>query len=135
VIRQKCSQALHILDRFHIVAKMNKALDEFRVCAPEQMYGPPPCRKRKVRVAGWSAQMYTAFVGEFLLAMMECAALSSFLNSQSCEDFFTPQVWRAPGLTVEPSHCSPADLAGNHNSVVAAGLRMWKSRMRFPSLA
>ena len=26
VIREKCSQALHILDRFHIVAKMNKAL-------------------------------------------------------------------------------------------------------------
>jgi transposase len=23
VIRQRCSQALHILDRFHIVAKMN----------------------------------------------------------------------------------------------------------------
>lgn len=30
VIRQRCSQALHILDRFHIVAKMNKALDEVR---------------------------------------------------------------------------------------------------------
>jgi hypothetical protein len=30
----------------------------------EQMYGPPPFRKRKVKVAGWSAQMYTAFVGE-----------------------------------------------------------------------
>jgi len=30
VIRLKCSQALHILDRFHIVAKMNKALDEVR---------------------------------------------------------------------------------------------------------
>ena len=30
VIRQKCSQALHILDRFHIVAKMNQALDEVR---------------------------------------------------------------------------------------------------------
>lgn len=30
VIRDKCSQALHILDRFHIVAKMNKALDEVR---------------------------------------------------------------------------------------------------------
>lgn len=30
VIRQKCSLALHILDRFHIVAKMNKALDEVR---------------------------------------------------------------------------------------------------------
>lgn len=30
VIREKCSQALHILDRFHIMAKMNKALDEVR---------------------------------------------------------------------------------------------------------
>jgi hypothetical protein len=27
------------------------------------MYGSPPFRKRKVQVAGWSAQMYTAFVG------------------------------------------------------------------------
>ena len=30
VVREKCSDALHILDRFHIVAKMNKALDEVR---------------------------------------------------------------------------------------------------------
>jgi transposase len=30
VIREKCSEALHILDRFHIVAKMNKVLDEAR---------------------------------------------------------------------------------------------------------
>ncbi len=30
VIREKCPEALHILDRFHIVAKMNKALDEIR---------------------------------------------------------------------------------------------------------
>ena len=30
MIREKCSEALHILDRFHIVAKMNKALDEVR---------------------------------------------------------------------------------------------------------
>ncbi len=30
VIHQKCVHALHILDRFHIVAKMNKALDEVR---------------------------------------------------------------------------------------------------------
>jgi len=30
VIRERCSDALHILDRFHIVAKMNKALDEVR---------------------------------------------------------------------------------------------------------
>ena len=30
VIRKRCSAALHILDRFHIVAKMNKALDKVR---------------------------------------------------------------------------------------------------------
>jgi transposase len=30
VIREKCSESLHILNRFHIVAKMNKALDEVR---------------------------------------------------------------------------------------------------------
>jgi transposase len=30
VIREKCSEALHILDRFHIVAQMNKALVEIR---------------------------------------------------------------------------------------------------------
>ncbi len=37
VIREKCSQALHILDRFHIVAKMNKALDEVRASEARQM--------------------------------------------------------------------------------------------------
>jgi transposase len=37
VIRAKCSQALHILDRFHIVAKMNKALDEVRAAETRQM--------------------------------------------------------------------------------------------------
>ena len=30
LIGENCSEALHILDRFHIVAKMNKALDEVR---------------------------------------------------------------------------------------------------------
>ena len=30
VIHEQCAQALHILDRFHIVAKMNVALDEVR---------------------------------------------------------------------------------------------------------
>ena len=37
VIREKCSQALHILDRFHIVAKMNKALDEVRAAETRRM--------------------------------------------------------------------------------------------------
>ena len=37
VIREKCSEALHILDRFHIVAKMNKALDEVRAGGSRRM--------------------------------------------------------------------------------------------------
>ena len=37
VIREHCAQALHILDRFHIVAKMNKALDEVRAGEARQM--------------------------------------------------------------------------------------------------
>jgi len=37
VIREKCSEALHILDRFHIVAKMNKALDEVRAGEARRM--------------------------------------------------------------------------------------------------
>src|SRR5256886_13152543 len=38
VIRQQCSQALHILDRFHIVAKMNEALDDVRAGESRRMY-------------------------------------------------------------------------------------------------
>jgi transposase len=37
VIREKCSQALHILDRFHIVAKMNEALDDVRAGEARKM--------------------------------------------------------------------------------------------------
>ena len=37
VIREKCSEALHILDRFHIVAKMNKALDAVRAGESRRM--------------------------------------------------------------------------------------------------
>lgn len=37
VIRMNCSQALHILDRFHIVAKMNKALDEVRAAETRKL--------------------------------------------------------------------------------------------------
>ena len=48
VIREKCSQALHILDRFHIVAKMNKALDEVRAAEARKMYaaGHEPLLKK-----------------------------------------------------------------------------------------
>jgi transposase len=37
VIREKCSEALHILGRFHILAKMNKALDEVRAGESRRM--------------------------------------------------------------------------------------------------
>ena len=37
VIEEKAGQALHILDRFHIVAKLNKAIDEVRAGEHRQM--------------------------------------------------------------------------------------------------
>ena len=37
VIREKCSEALRILDRFHIVAKMNKVPDEVRAGESRRM--------------------------------------------------------------------------------------------------
>ena len=37
VIAEKCSDALHILDRFHIAAKMNKALDEVRAAETRRL--------------------------------------------------------------------------------------------------
>ena len=37
VVRERCSQALHILDRFHIVAKMNEALDDVRAAESHKM--------------------------------------------------------------------------------------------------
>ncbi len=39
-VRSKGSEALHILDRFHIVAKMNKALDEVRAAGRIAPHGP-----------------------------------------------------------------------------------------------
>jgi transposase len=37
VIRERCSQALHVLDRFHIVAKMNTALDQVRAAEARRL--------------------------------------------------------------------------------------------------
>jgi hypothetical protein len=77
------------------------------------MYDPPPCRKRKVRATGWSAQMYTAFVGVDH-SWPGWNALRSFPIQLVLEDFFRIRVWRALGSTVVSSQCSTADLAGNH---------------------
>lgn len=48
VIAKKASQAVHILDRFHIVARLNKALDEIRAAEAKQMAreGYEPVLKR-----------------------------------------------------------------------------------------
>jgi transposase len=48
VIRERCSDALHILDRFHIVAKMNQALDEVRAEESRRMQreGQQPVLKK-----------------------------------------------------------------------------------------
>ena len=48
VIRERCSEALHILDRFHIVAKMNKALNEVRAGESRRIAseGGVPVRKK-----------------------------------------------------------------------------------------
>jgi len=37
VVAKKAGQAIHILDRFHIVAKLNKALDEIRAAEAKQL--------------------------------------------------------------------------------------------------
>ena len=37
VIRERCSRAIHILDRFHIVAKMNAALDQVRAAEARRL--------------------------------------------------------------------------------------------------
>ncbi|PYR29942.1 MAG: ISL3 family transposase [Acidobacteria bacterium] len=48
VIREHCSQALHVLDRFHIVAKMNEALDDVRAAEARKMFaaGHEPLLKK-----------------------------------------------------------------------------------------
>jgi len=48
VIAKKARQAIHILDRFHIVAKLNKALDEIRAVEARQLarQGYEPVLKR-----------------------------------------------------------------------------------------
>ena len=65
-----------------------------------------------MRVTGWSAQMYSAFVGAEAPGQdgMRCAPFP--ISYAVSKDFFRVRVWGAPGSTVVPSHGSPADLAG-----------------------
>jgi len=50
VIRERCAKALHILDRFHIVAKLNEAVDDFRAaeaCRMSQAGHAPLLKKTR----------------------------------------------------------------------------------------
>ena len=84
------------------------------------MYGPPLFCKRKVTLASWSAQMYSAFVGDLVLrATMGCAALCSSLSRKSqetvllhrfperrdrplCHRKIRQQTWQVCGLHSQP---------------------------------
>ncbi len=46
VIRERCAQAVHILDRFHIIAKMNEALDDVRAEEARAAGAPGQARAR-----------------------------------------------------------------------------------------
>jgi len=52
------------------------------------MYGPPPCRKRKMRVTGFGLRKCIRPLLEHkLLTLMECAARSSYLVMQPWKAF------------------------------------------------
>jgi hypothetical protein len=95
------------------------------------MYGPPPSCKRNVKIADRSAQMYPAFVCAEALDLdgMRCAlVLNTFEASESCSG---RQVSRAPGSTILPSRCSPADLAENFIEYLSSLVCDWESRSDF----
>ena len=62
--------------------KRIKTLLHFCIGRQTGMYGPPPCRKRKVRVTSWSAQMHTAFVGAILQMAIRTSILGNVRDSQ-----------------------------------------------------
>jgi transposase len=57
VIHERCGQAIHILDRFHIVAKMNAALNDVRAAKARQFAqdGYEPVLKKVKRKANLTA--------------------------------------------------------------------------------
>src|SRR5437870_10587070 len=91
------------------------------------MYGPPLCRKRKMRVTGWSvgrlvcADVYALGWSTELLALMECAEPSSYLGTQSRKTF---PVCRFRERRVRPlSHLMVRQQTWQkHQLVIAAGL-------------
>jgi len=78
------------------------------------MYGPPPRRKRKVRMTGGLRKCIQPFVEHKLLATMGMRCALFLFSWAVLRDSSGLQVSRAPGSTFVPSQQSPADLARNH---------------------
>jgi len=57
------------------------------------MYGPPPFRKRKLRVTCWSAQMYSAFVGAEAPGQDGMRFAQFPISNAVSKDFFRLRVW------------------------------------------
>src|SRR5258708_31880613 len=79
------------------------------------MYGPPPCRKRKMKVDRMVCANVFGISLEHTapgLDGMGCAIV--LFSNAALEGFSGLQVSGAPGSTVVSSHSSPADLAENH---------------------
>jgi hypothetical protein len=69
------------------------------------MYGPPPCCKRKVKIAVWSAQVYPAFLSNNSGHVMECAPPSSKLftpPSMGCDSWIVHAI-STPGVLSQAS--------------------------------
>ena len=97
VIREKCSEALHILDRFHIVAKMNKALDEVRAERSRRMSSEG--RKPVLRKSRW-----LLLKREENLAMSSdsACAISSAITSKPSALIFSRKPFNSSGITARP---------------------------------
>jgi hypothetical protein len=116
VIAKKASQALHILDRFHIVAKLNNAIDEVRAAETKELAakGCEPLLRHsrwcflkraenltdKQRTRLGDLMCYSLFGGAGLPAQGE---LSTALGVQVLS-----LGGRLPGRLAEASHAQPA---------------------------
>src|SRR5438132_6836664 len=78
------------------------------------MYGPPPCRKRKMRKQVGLRKCIRPSLEHKAPGLdgMRCALV--LFSNAALEGFSCLQVSRAPGSTVVSSHGSPADLAEDH---------------------
>src|SRR5438477_11110748 len=114
VIREKCSQALHILDRFHIVAKMNQALDDVRAAESRKMAqdGHQPLLK-KTRWCVLKRKENLTSQQKFRLRDLlqyNLQTVRAYLLKEDFQQFweYNPHLGRhVPGLLVLSNHAQP----------------------------